>query len=70
MAARTKLTLSAQLPDDLIGDFLQHVRDFDIAHPGCHFAMVASSELSLEEMQTILKNVDPPFAILDTHRKN
>lgn len=34
----------AVIPDELQQAWLQHLRDFDTAHPGCHFEVVAESE--------------------------
>lgn len=31
------------IPGDLAMDWLQHLRDFDIAHPGCHFEVMADT---------------------------
>jgi hypothetical protein len=33
----TKAFIIAHLPPELQQEWLQHVRDFDTAHPGCHF---------------------------------
>lgn len=32
------------VPDELQQAWLQHLRDFDAAHPGCHFEIVAEGE--------------------------
>lgn len=32
-----KIFTVAHVPDDLQREWLQHLRDFDTAHPGCHF---------------------------------
>lgn len=32
-----KVFTVAHIPDDLQQKWLQHLRDFDTAHPGCHF---------------------------------
>lgn len=32
-----KVFTVTQLPEALVQEWLQHLRDFDIAHPGCHF---------------------------------
>lgn len=32
-----KIFTVAHVPDDLQPAWLQHLRDFDTAHPGCHF---------------------------------
>jgi len=34
----------ATVPDELEQRWLQHLRDFDRAHPGCHFEVVVESE--------------------------
>lgn len=58
MAPR-KVFLVAHLPPDLERAWLQHVRDFDVAHPGCHFEIAADApELSLREMVEMLR-VEP-----------
>ena len=31
----------AEIPDELAQQWLQYVRDFDVAHPGCHFNIIA-----------------------------
>jgi len=33
----SKVRVTAKLPARLHQEFLQHIRNFDIAHPGCHF---------------------------------
>ena len=33
----TTIFTRATLPEDLHQKWLQHLRDFDTAHPGCHF---------------------------------
>jgi hypothetical protein len=32
-----KIFTVAHVPDELQNAWLQHLRDFDTAHPGCHF---------------------------------
>lgn len=32
-----KIFTIAQVPPDLQQAWLQHLRNFDVAHPGCHF---------------------------------
>lgn len=36
-----KIFTVADVPDDLAQAWLQHLRDFDAAHPGCHFEVAA-----------------------------
>jgi hypothetical protein len=55
----------AEVPDDLGNAWCQHVRDFDIKNPGCHFSMFAEApDKSVEELSQML-NVQPPLQ----HRK-
>jgi hypothetical protein len=57
-----KLVIAATVPDTMLGEWLQHLRDFDAAHPGCHFSLVADApELSLSEVEAVI-DIDPPFA--------
>lgn len=46
-----KIFIGAELPEALAQSFLQHVRDFDTAHEGCHFEMMIDAPtLTLHEM--------------------
>jgi hypothetical protein len=57
-----KIWTIAQLPDELVQAWLQHLRDFDQAHPGCHFDVAADApELSLAEMVEAVR-VDPALS--------
>ncbi len=57
--------VEAHLPEYLIAKFLQHIRDFDTQHPGCHFQIVIlSPQRSDEEVRTILASINPPFAFV------
>jgi hypothetical protein len=38
---KTKIFTLAQLPTELAQAWLQHLRDFDTAHPDCHFEIFA-----------------------------
>lgn len=54
-----KLWTVAQLPEELVQTWLQHLRDFDQAHPGCHFDVAADApDLTLAEMLEAVR-VDP-----------
>lgn len=54
------LTL-AHVPGDLHNAWLQHLRDFDTAHPGCHFSVIVDGGTkSVMEMVKTL-NIKPPF---------
>ena len=63
MPDRCKITITADMPHDLklVELFLQHIRDFDVIHQGCHFSIGAISDFKLEDMQAVLKRITPPF---------
>lgn len=56
---RSKLFIIAHIPPALERELLQHVRNFDTAHPGCHFEIgVDGPDRPLAEMVEMLR-VDP-----------
>jgi len=58
------LWMIGDIPPSELQAFLQHVRDFDVAHPGCHFAIsVDAEEMATEEMIKALQ-LTPPFPFL------
>jgi hypothetical protein len=59
-----KIFTRADVHDHLAKDWLQHLRDFDTAHPGCHFeVMLDGSDTPLAEMVEVLLH-----AIGEPHR--
>jgi len=38
-----KVFIRAHIPPELQQKWLQHVRDFDVANPGCHFEVMADA---------------------------
>jgi len=47
----TKVHTIAHLPDEFVQAWLQHLRDFDTRHPGCHFEVAADMpDISVPEM--------------------
>lgn len=54
----TKVYTIAHVPDDLRQAWLQHLRDFDTAHPGCHFevAVDAPNATLADMIQTLVLN--------------
>jgi hypothetical protein len=71
MAERCRVSITADLPHDarLLELFLQHIRDFDVVHPGCHFSVGAISDFPVAQMEAILRRVTPPFREHRTFRK-
>ena len=46
-----KIFTIATVPDDLAKAWLQHLRDFDAAHPDCHFQVMADApDMPLSEV--------------------
>jgi len=60
------------VPDDLVQKWLQHLRNFDTAHPGVHFAVVmGGGDITMEDMATMLRhNLDPPFPHVDVKKND
>lgn len=59
---KMKVFTVAHLPHELAQAWLQHLRDFDTQHPGCHFEVMADApNLTLAEM-TKLVQIDPALS--------
>jgi len=56
-----KMRLDVEMPDGLTQAFLQHLRDFDVRHPECVFALFARGEMSPENFERAVRAVEPPF---------
>lgn len=64
-----KVFIIADVPDALGNAWLQHVREFDQAHPGCHFQVLADApDLSTEQMVEALR-VDPELTFTEIIRR-
>ena len=51
-----KVYTIATVPDELVQKWLQHLRDFDTANPGCHFEVAADApNLTVREMLELIK---------------
>lgn len=56
-----KVVTFADIPDELVHAWLQHLRDFDTAHPGCHFQIAADApDMSDADIIEAIK-VGPPL---------
>jgi hypothetical protein len=62
----TKIFTRAHVPPELEQAWLQHLRDFDTAHPGCHFEVMidASYGLPLRDVVERLR-VEPPLTFTE-----
>lgn len=71
MTTKIQLHINATIDQNLLKDFIQHIRDFDVAHADCSFGVfTAAGDLSNDEMMGILKQITPPFPYLDLKRRN
>jgi len=58
-----KIYTIAHLTPELRHAWLQHLRDFDTAHPGCHFEVAADTpDKSIAEIVEMLR-VDPELTL-------
>jgi hypothetical protein len=56
-----KIFTVAEVPEELAQAWLQHLRDFDTAHPGCHFQVVADApDVPMAKAAELIK-IDPPL---------
>lgn len=64
-----RVLIFADLPDDAVAKaWMQHVRDFDTAHPGCTFRVAGNApDLTLAQLMDAVK-VDPPLPYCETVR--
>jgi len=59
----TTMFTRARVPPDLENAWLQHLRDFDVANPGCHFEVIADApEVTLTEMIEMLR-INPGLSV-------
>lgn len=68
-----KVYTIAHVPEDLAQAWVQHLRNFDTQHPGCHFQVVAdfgAAEAGMSKLLDTLK-VEPeiPFRAFYRRRK-
>jgi hypothetical protein len=57
----TKIYTIAYMPDELAKAWLQHLREFDTAHPGCHFEIVGDTDASLDDLRKLVADITPEF---------
>lgn len=62
---KMKIVTVADLPYDLANKWLQHLRDFDSANPGCHFEVLADAPgMPFDQVVKTLA-VDPALSVID-----
>jgi len=53
---KTRIFTVAEVPNQLAHAWLQHMRDFDAAHPDCHFEIFADApNMSVAEIVEVVK---------------
>ena len=67
MTGQVKVFMLAHLPADQANAFMQHIRDFDTAHPDCHFEIAADvPDTPLAEVLEMLR-VNPAMTFTDVY---
>jgi hypothetical protein len=63
-----KILAQCDIPDELAQAWAQHLRDFDAAHPGCHFEVMMQTDATVpvREMVEILK-VSPALSLVEVY---
>lgn len=66
-----KIFTVAHVPTELVQSWLQHLRDFDTAHAGCHFQVFADApDVPSEEIvKMMMVNPDLTFQTLFERQK-
>lgn len=70
-----KIYTIADVPQDLVQEWLQHMRDFDSSKQRCHFQIVvepvtqAEMQTKFDLVQEMLK-IDPPLPVNVVRRKH
>jgi uncharacterized membrane protein len=60
-----KIFTIAHVPDELAQAWLQHLRDFDTAHKGCHFEVFNEApDITMAEAVKLLK-VEPGLTVTE-----
>lgn len=50
-----KIFTRAHVPEDLANAWLQHLRNFDVAHPGCHFEVAVDNGTSVVDAVEMMR---------------
>lgn len=70
MTETAKIFTLAQLPPALVNAWLQHLRDFDDAHPECHFEVFADVPDSVSMADVIdMVRLHPDLTFMEIFRR-
>jgi len=58
-----KIVVIAEVPDELFKSLMQHIRNFDIANPGCKFQMIVNAPDKSTMDITQMLEIQPPLTI-------
>jgi len=65
MTERMKVFTIAHVPPSLERAWLQHLRDFDLANPGCHFEVIADApNATMSEIVDVLR-INPGLPVVE-----
>lgn len=64
-----KIFTIAHLPDDLAHTWLQHLRDFDTAHPDCHFESVIDAPARTVGDMVAMLRIDPQLDVTEVYKR-
>ena len=63
--SRVKIFTIAHVPQERAHAWLQHLRDFDTAHPDCHFEVIADAPRARMRDVMEMMRLDPELTITD-----
>jgi len=66
---KARVSVTAEVPEELLATFVQYIRDFDAAHEGCHMEIVAMTEQGIRQVEEWLAKIQPTLPYRRTIRK-
>jgi hypothetical protein len=64
------IVTQAKIPDDLAKEWLQHLRDFDTKHAGCHFEVMMQTGRVVPVMDMLRAlEVNPKLSVMAAFKK-
>jgi hypothetical protein len=62
----SKVIVTGYIPERHLQEWMQHIRDFDTHHQGCHLNIEVVTELDTKQVNELLDQVDPPLPLRET----
>lgn len=69
MSEQIKIFTIAHVPPGLERAWIQHLRDFDTAHPGCHFEVISDVPNAPMQKMIDMMLIHPELPILQIYQK-